>query len=263
MVMTTSSPTPKVDLTLPGATAFSTLRGESLPSEPYSGFNACHYTGDNQNKILRCRAEAAHTLGLADPVMLILPRQTHTTAVAVVDSSSAALPLEDIDALVTADPSIAIGVSTADCVPILLSDPEAGIIAAIHSGWRGTVGRISARAVEAMGRLGADPSRIHAAIGPHIRAGAYEVGQELTEIFDNEFGIERGIVVRGNNRSHIDLTRAVRVTLADCGIDSSRIADCGICSCESYDRVFSARRLGVASGRTLTAVRLSRSKASM
>lgn len=261
--MMTSSPTQKVDLTLPGATAFSTLRGESLPREPYSGFNACHYTGDDPDKILRCRAEAALTLGLADPALLILPRQTHTTAVAVVDSSSAALPLEDIDALVTADPSIAIGVSTADCVPILLSDPEAGVIAAVHSGWRGTVGRISARTVEAMGSLGADPSRIFAAIGPHIRVGSYEVGEELAEIFDKEFGAGQGIVIRGDGRPHIDLTRAVVATLTGCGIDPVRITDCGICSYESYDRVFSARRLGVASGRTLTAARLMRSKASM
>lgn len=252
-----------IDLRLPGATAFSTLRGCRDAGVPYDGFNACHYTGDDPEHIARCREAAAVKLGLSEAGLLLLPRQTHTPEVAVVDRHSVGDPLMDIDGLVTADPSIAIGINTADCVPILLSDPAAGVIAAIHSGWRGTVSRISARAVDLMAGLGADRSRIRAVFGPYIHPEAYEVGPELIDIFRQEFADDPDICILGPGRPHLDLGRAVRDTLLRAGIAPDHIADCGICSFSSYDRVFSARRLGVASGRTLTAARLARSNASI
>lgn len=252
-----------IDLDLPGAIAFSTLRNCDNADAPYDGFNACHYTGDDPAHIIRCREAAAHKLGLPDPDFLLLPRQTHTSSIAVVDRHSVGDTLMDIDGLVTADPSVAIGVSTADCVPILLCDPEAGVTGAVHSGWRGTVGRIAARAIEVMTGLGADPARIRAALGPYIHAGAYEVGPELIEIFTHEFGSDPLICIPTAKRPHLDLGRAVCLTLTDAGIRPDHITDCGVCSFTSYDRVFSARRLGVASGRTLTSARLARSNASI
>lgn len=260
-----STPTscPTIELRLPGALALTTLRGCSDPSLPYDGFNACHYTGDSPLHVASCREEMARALGLDDQRLLILPRQTHSARVEAADAACASLPLDGVDGLVTSDPSVAIGVSTADCVPILMSDPVAGVIAAVHSGWRGTVGHIAARAVEVMTALGASPARISCVLGPYIHREAYEVGPELIDIFTREFGPGLDYWPEGALRPHLDLGRAVTLTLTGCGIPESNISETEICSYTECDRVFSARRLGVASGRTLTVARLDRSKASI
>lgn len=265
LVLMRSTPTscPTIDLRLPGAVAFTTLRGCSDPSEPYDGFNACHYTGDSPHHVTLCREQMASTLGLDNPSLLILPRQTHSARIEVVDATSASMPLEGVDGLVTSDPSVAIGVSTADCVPILMSDPVAGVIAAVHSGWRGNVERIAARAVDAMTGIGASPRRIICVLGPYIHREAYEVGPELIEIFTHTFGPGLDYWPEGAQRPHLDLGRAVIHTLTGCGIPQSNISEIGICSYTEFDRVFSARKLGVASGRTLTVARLDRSNASI
>ena len=260
-----STPTncPTIELSLPGAYAFTTLRDCADPDSPYDGFNACHYTGDAPGHIAGCRTAASIELGLASPDLLILPRQTHTADVAVVDRHSTETPLDNIDGIVTADSMIGIGISTADCVPLLMSDPEAGVIAAVHSGWRGTVKRIGANAVEAMTRLGASPEKIVCVLGPYIHTEAYEVGPELIDTFIKEFGSRAKLWRMVAGKPHLDLAFAVGLVLKDAGIMPENISDCGICSYSSYGRVFSARRLGIASGRTLTAARLQRSKASM
>lgn len=265
MATTTSSPTgcPAIELTLPGAVAFSTLRGCSDAGLPYDGFNICGYTGDDPRHTASCRLAAAARLGLSDPSLLITPRQTHSLRVAIVDRSHAGLSPDETDALVTTDSGVAIGVSTADCVPVVMCDPEAAVIAAVHSGWRGTIGRICARAVDTMVSLGSRRERIWCALGPYIHVGSYEVGADLAGLFAAEFGSLDGLTVATPGKPHLDLGVAVRAVLRDAGIDPDHVTEAGICSYADYGRVFSARRLGVASGRTLTAARLPRLKASI
>lgn len=254
---------PTIDLPLVGAVAFSTLRGCSDPDSAYDGFNVCGYTGDDPVHIAACRRAAADKLGLESHELLILPRQTHTANVAVVDRSSACQPLTDVDAVVTADCSIAIGVNTADCVPIILCDPEAGVIGAVHSGWRGTFARIAARTIAVMVTLGASAENISAAIGPFIHVADYEVGRDLADRFVDEFGDIEGLVRNYDGRPHLDLDKAVTNTLTEAGINPDNICRAGRSSYSCYGDFYSARRLGVSSGRTLTAARLARSKASM
>lgn len=246
---------PTIDLRLPGAAALTTERDCSSPDNPYDGFNACFYTGDDPLHTESCRHAIACRLGLADPALLIMPRQTHTCRVASVTSSDAGRSLEDVDALVTADPEVALGVSTADCVPLLMVDPVAGVAAAVHSGWRGTAGHIAAHAVEAMTGLGASPRDIRAALGPCICTDCFEVGEEVAEAFTaaglggavrNDFGI----------KPHIDLAKAVSITLVRAGVAPP--APPPGCSRCLPGRFFSARRLGIASGRTLTVIRLNK-----
>ena len=226
-----------------GVVAFSTQRGCCNPSDPYDGFNACSYTGDDPAHIEACR----HRLGMP----YVMPRPTHSLNVAIVSS-----PCEpvDVDAIVTSERRLALCINTADCVPVVLADPEAGVIAAVHSGWKGTVGRITARAVDAMVAIGAVPSRIHAAMGPCICRGCFEVGHEVAALFRDASLSDA--VVDLTPKPHVDLPAAVAMTLAECGVSPDAVAmPCGCSRCRP-DRWFSARKLGVNSGRTLTVVYL-------
>lgn len=253
----TSSPTVE-PLRVEGAVAFSTLRGCAEPVNPYDGFSVCDYTGDDPAHVASRRNAVADMLGLDSAESLILPRQTHTANVAIVDRFDAGRQLPDIDALVTADEAIAIGVNTADCVPVVLSDDEAGVIAVVHSGWRGTVARITANAIEKMMTLGATPVNICAAMGPSICMDCFEVGDEVAQAFRQTFPDVGGIVTDSYAKPHISLGAAIAATLRECGVRDENISLPAHCSRCDSDRFFSARRLGIHSGRTLTVARLQR-----
>ncbi|MDE6490909.1 MAG: peptidoglycan editing factor PgeF [Muribaculaceae bacterium] len=243
-------------LDLPGCVAVTTLRGEA--SGAYGEFNACHYTGDDPAHVDVCRLQLARYFGVGCD-RLVIPRQTHSVDVKmVVAPVLSAGDLDAVDGLVSVERGVVLCVNTADCVPVLMCDPEAKIIAAVHSGWRGTVGRIAERAVAVMVAAGADPSRIHAVMGPSICVGCFEVGRDVAEKFYSVFGSAAGGIVeeRGSDRPHVDLARAIAVTLRDAGVRDENILLPDACSHCDGSPYFSARRHGVDSGRTLTAVML-------
>ncbi|MDE6049886.1 MAG: peptidoglycan editing factor PgeF [Paramuribaculum sp.] len=235
-------------LGIPGITAFSTLRDTDSPSEPYSGFSTCSYTGDSYAHYDGCRKELAGYLGISAG-KIVFPHQTHSVNVAVVTDTDAHLP--DTDAIVTAMRGVALGIHTADCVPIVLADPESGVIGAAHSGWRGTAGDIAARTVAKMVEIGAKPGNIVAAMGPCICRDCFEVGEEVAVHF-NRFGA----VDRSRSKPHVDLPLAVAASLENAGVSRERISMPPACSRCNPSDFFSARRLGTASGRTLTLVQL-------
>ena len=169
-----------------GARAFSTKRGEG--SGNYGGFNITHYCGDTAEHVAECRKTLCRELGIKDN-RLILPRQTHSCKTIVIDKNFLALTteeqkekLEGIDAIVTDIPQTCIGVSTADCIPVLLYDFRKNAVAAIHAGWRGTVARIAEKCIEVMIKhYGSDPADIKAIIAPGISMDAFEIGDEVYE----------------------------------------------------------------------------------
>lgn len=230
-----------------GVVAFSTLRTATDPGAPYDGFSICHYTGDDPAHVSACREQLAAELGVA-PQRLVVPRQTHSLRIAVVGPTTTEADLEGVDALVTDLPGVALCISTADCAPVVIADPAAGVIAACHSGWRGTVGGIAVLTVGRMTELGADPRRMVAAIGPTICTGCFEVGEEVASQFDERF------VDRSHTKPHVDLSACIASQLEATGIPRETIATACACSrCNPAD-YFSARRLGVASGRTATVI---------
>ncbi|MCM1111304.1 MAG: peptidoglycan editing factor PgeF [Clostridium sp.] len=231
----------------PGVGAFSTLRGiEPGDSEcPFAGFSVCGYTGDDSAHTACCLDEFSAAV---PGVRLLLPRQTHSTAVAVVTSETDAGDFAGVDALVTASPRVALGIQTADCVPILLADPEARVIAAAHAGWRGTVGGIAAATLRQMIELGARPGRIRVAIGPSICRDCFEVGEEVASRFPGS------VVDRSGAKPHVDLEAANRDQLLSLGVLPENIALRPACSRCNPAGFFSARRLGISSGRTLSVV---------
>ncbi len=250
-------------LSSPTLIAFSTERHATAIDAPYEGFNITSYTGDDIHHVTTCRETLCQQLGIT-PDRLFLPRQVHGTRIVEVTPTTQASDLEGIDALITSLPHVCIGISTADCVPLLLHDTRTGAIAAAHAGWRGTVAHIGRLTLEAMhDTFGTRPEDIECAIGPSIGPDAFEVGDEVCEAFaDAAFPMER-IAHRpatkhesGNalGKWHIDLWQANAWQLEDTGVAAENIHIAALCSYQHYDRFFSARRLGINSGRTYSGI---------
>ncbi len=245
-----------------GVVAFSTLRGAANAADPYSEVNLCDYTGGSPLAVLAARTNLASQLQI--PLgNLVMPRQRHTASVFTVTAShmapttvQRAVELDGVDALVTALRGVCIGVNTADCVPVVLSDDHAHVVGVAHAGWRGTVARIARTTVEAMVRLGADPQRVAAVMGPSIGPECFEVGQEVYDAFAQAgFDMARCANLNGGTgKWHIDLQQANTQVLREAGLPAGNIEWCGECSRCNPTRHFSARLLGIGSGRTFTGI---------
>lgn len=234
--------------------AYFTSRGmDADASNPYSGFNVCHYSGDDLSHVADCRRLLCETMGIAED-SLIVPRQTHSSKVLLIDS----LPvsdgqLEDVDGIVTTLKDIVIGVSTADCVPVVLSDIKSGVVGVAHAGWRGTVNGIIENIVDTMVSAGAKTDGIKVAMGPSICSECFEVGEEVASVFPNS------CVGRRINweKPHVNLHNYIREKLIHLGLAERNIKqfDNRLCTkCHPLE-FFSARVLGVKSGRIFTFIK--------
>lgn len=237
-------------------TAFSTQREGGASNGAYESFNITPYTGDDPEKIEINRQKLAAYLNIP-ATHIVLPYQSHTTNVRIITNPPSNEELENVDAIITQTSQLCIGVSTADCIPILLYDPKNHAIAAIHAGWRGTHGNIATRTIHMMQEhCGTQPQNLYAAIGPGISLQAYEVGDELPKAFaEAGFPLER-IAKRINGRWHLDLPEANRIELLRNGIAENHIINSQLCTYTLHHRFFSARRLGIHSGRIYTALML-------
>lgn len=237
------------------AFAATTWRGPGIvASDPYSGFSLCHYNGDALEHWQRCRRSLERFCGVT-PERLIVPRQTHSATVLTLSGKDfdegemavATESLECVDAVVTDIRNLVIGVNTADCLPLILLDEEAGVAGAVHAGWRGAVTGIAVNALQSMERLGAVPLRIKAIMAPCIVVDEFEVGEEVAARFPQE------CVARNYGyRPHIDLPLAVAMQLRGCGVTDIKFPPAGTLS--NCTRYFSARAAGIASGRNFTFV---------
>ena len=199
------------------------------------------------------------------PYPVIQGHQVHGSRVAIVERPGMTREeLEGYDAFVTNRPGVAIGVRTADCVPVLLYDPVQRVVAAVHAGWKGTVLHISEGALEAMGQeFGSRPSELKAVIGPSIGPDSFQVGEEVAEKFKEAgFPMDEIWSFRGpgdgspmSGGHHIDLWKANRWLLEQLGIPPESIEVLGI---DTYttESLFSARREGVDCGRIINSIML-------
>ena len=240
--------------TIDNITAFSTERGCFNPSLPYDGFNITYYTDDDPKHISTCRKMLSMMLEISDE-HLILPRQVHGTEIAEVTEQNVGDKFEGIDALITKLPRTCIGVSTADCVPNLIYDTHVRAIAAVHAGWRGTAARIATKTIKTMKhRYASDPKNLKVVIGPSIGPVAFEVGDEVYDAF-NEASFEMDkIAFKRDGKWHIDLWQANAIEIEKLGVPSENIEISGICTYQQHRDFFSARRLGIKSGRIYTGI---------
>lgn len=244
---------------------FSTTRHGGVSKGEYSSFNCNEYCGDSKENVEVNRGILLNDLP-NDCKKLVIPHQTHSTNVLCVDEhfiNSAEIcqkeQLENVDAIITNKKGYCVCISTADCIPILLYDKKNEVVAAAHAGWRGTVMHILKRTVEAMHRnYGTNSADIVASIGPGISLEAFEVGDEVYDDFEKEKFEMRGIARRfpQSNKWHIDLWKANKNELLKLGVKNSNIFVSGICTFNNNDDFFSARRMGLKSGRILTGIML-------
>lgn len=231
----------------------SSLQESDQRENPYAGFNVCDYSGDSIAHIQACRKQLAEVINI--PVdNFIFPRQVHGDTVLIIEESG--FPGE-ADALITNRPHLCLSISTADCVPVLLYCPEKNVIAAIHAGWRGTVKRIVSKTVRTMQeKFGCSPAALIAGIGPSISCESFEVGREVADAFQ-EAGYT-GVIYPAlkPEKANIDLWTANKQDLTDAGLSEDHIEISGICTFKNYHEFFSARRLGIGSGRIASGIML-------
>lgn len=244
----------------PSVTAFNTTRRGGVSRGEYGGFNINRYCGDDE----ACIKSNLEMLGRELNVKagnIIMPHQTHDCEVRQIGGEFLTLPdtvkakiLEGVDALTTNVRDICIGVSTADCIPIIIYDPEHHAAATVHAGWRGTVKRIAQKAIASM-RLSyqSQPQDLVAVIGPGISLEAFEVGDEVYNEFASA-GFDMSAISQHKDKWHIDLKECNLQQLVQSGISKENITVSDICTFNTSDRYFSARKLGTNSGRIFTGI---------
>jgi purine-nucleoside/S-methyl-5'-thioadenosine phosphorylase / adenosine deaminase len=241
-----------------------TTRAGGVSGGPYASLNLGLHVGDDPAAVLENRTRAAKRVGLTRDD-LVFARQVHGRAVALVGpgdrgrgAGSDDDALDGVDALVTATPGLGLAVLAADCVPLVLYDPVAHVLGCVHAGWRGTVARVAAAAVEAMATLGARPGDLLAAIGPAIEPDRYQVGPEVADAATDSFGPRAGELLRpdGTGRWLFDLGAANRQALLDCGLAPERVAAAGVGTGD--DRFFSDRAVRPCGRHAAIAVLLAR-----
>lgn len=243
-------------------TAFSTTRHGGFSHGAYGEFNINMYCGDDKQCVSRNLEALGRTLGISADA-IIMPHQTHGNEVRQIAKDFLSLPetvksmvLEGVDALITDVRNICIGVSTADCIPIIIYDPEHNASAAVHAGWRSTVQFIVQKAVSAMHiAYGSHPDKLLAAIGPGISLDAFEVGDEVYDEF-SAAGFDMEAISLRKEKWHIDLKECNRRQLVASGLQPENITVSPVCTFSCNSNYFSARRLGTASGRIYTGIML-------
>ncbi len=232
------------DLSRPsGVTLAFTERTGGVSKPPFTSLNLGTHVGDNLDDVAQNRKLVLDALGIGNfEKRLLVPNQTHSDIVMVVKDSTESY-LQGIrdkisggcDAIVVGACDVPVMLCFADCVPVILVAPRG--FAVIHSGWRGTIARISAKALDALCEVSAcKPHEIKAYIGPHIRSSEYEVSQDLIDRFTDSFGPS----VEDEPR-HLNLSKAIRIALTDAGMDEDAILDCEISTLQECERFYSYR----------------------
>ena len=213
---------------------FSTRAGGVSTLDHVATMNFTVTTGDSEANVAENYRIFLSALGL-EPASRVSAHQIHSARVRYVTEADRGRVSDDCDGFVTDRPGVTLVVKTADCVPILLADADAGVIAAVHAGWRGTVGGIAPNAVSEMLRLGASLENICIAIGACIHDCCFEVQSDFVDAVTaarGEVFAEAHIRRKGSAR-YADLVSMNCALLAEAGIAPSQIdiaADCTCCA---------------------------------
>lgn len=207
----------------------------------YASLNGGVGSDDDRSHVAENRARMAAALDVT-PEALLSAYQVHSAEVFVAEAPWTHEARPRVDAIVTCVPGLAIGVSTADCGPVLLADAQARVIGAAHAGWRGALAGVTDAAIAAMERLGARRERIVAALGPTISQTNYEVGAELVERFRAADARNARFFRPAARAGHalFDLPGYVAARLAAARI--GRIEDLAACTYADPARFYSFRR---------------------
>ena len=207
----------------------------------YASLNGGAGSADVPARVTENRARMAGILGV-QPHRLLVAYQVHSADVVTIDQAWQPSERPRADAIVTRTPGLAIAVTTADCGPVLLADPHAGVIGAAHAGWRGALTGVIEATIAAMESCGAERARMTVALGPMIRQPDYEVGPEFVARFASGDDANARFFKPASRPGHalFDLPGYVSAQVSAAGID--RIEDLGHCTYADPVRFFSYRR---------------------
>jgi hypothetical protein len=228
-------------LALPGIRHGFFTRQGGVSAGLYASLNGGLGSHDDAANVAENRARMAASLEV-EPHCLLTAYQIHSPDVLVAERPWQPDARPRADAIVTRTPGLAVGVTSADCGPILLADAEARVIGAAHAGWRGALAGIAEATVAAMERLGAERSRLRAALGPMIRQDHYEVGPDLMARFAAEDAASGAFFRPAACAGHalFDLPAYIAERLTRAGV--RQIEDLGLCTYADVSRFFSYRR---------------------
>lgn len=220
-------------------------------------FSQALHTGQNPEIIVQNRKAFLETLGISKDFKIVLANQTHSDHIAVIDNSQnrgwseMKSALDDTDALITNQKEILLGILSADCLPILLFDPQKEVVALIHAGWTGTHKKIAQKTVLKMTEhFGSNPKNIIAQFAPCIASCCYEVGEEFQEHF-KEY---KEALIERHDKLYLDIPLVSNLQLQRVGLLEEHIHQSGICTACENERFFSYRKEGGCSGRMLTLI---------
>jgi YfiH family protein len=221
------------------AAGWFTSRAGGTSAPPYAALNLALHVDDESRRVHANRELVARAAGLDDDA-LVFAQQVHGAGVAVVDRSSARRRggVAGVDALVTATPGLGLVVLAADCLPVLLADPGAGVVAATHAGRQGLLAGVLEATLAAMAGLGATTERTSAVLGPAACGACYEVPQEMADDAERRLPGSRSRTRQGT--ASVDLVAGARTALQAAGV--ATVTAVGGCTLEQPDRWFSYRR---------------------
>lgn len=219
--------------------AFFTRRG-GVSEGIYASLNGGLGSSDDPSKVAENRRRMTEELGLA-PEALISVYQVHSADAVIVEGPWTG-ERPRADGMATSVPGLALGITTADCGPVLFADPHVGVIGAAHAGWRGAANGVLESTVEAMERLGARRHKIVAVLGPTISQAAYEVGPEFVANLTSLDAENERFFQPGEREGHamFDLPGYIGMRLEAAGI--GEFANLGLCTYSDEERFFSYRR---------------------
>jgi purine-nucleoside/S-methyl-5'-thioadenosine phosphorylase / adenosine deaminase len=218
-------------------------------SGQYATLNLGLHVGDDPQHVQENRRRTAEAIGtaLGD---FVFCRQSHGSQARVVSAPDRGRgtvttddAVADTDALVTADPGTVLAVLVADCVPLVLYDPRAHVLACVHAGWRGTVAKVAQSAVTAMCSLGSRPGDVVAGIGPAVSPAGYQVGEDVRDAVEETFGQDTHSVIRpdGSGRWLCDTWAANKLVLREAGLRDEHIHLAAVPTGAGEGRFFSHR----------------------
>ncbi len=206
-------------------------------------FTLSFSSSPDKNEIRENRRQLALALGIEDHD-LRFPSQVHKTRIVHVTRQTPKEELMETDALITKEKGICIAVMSADCVPILLFDRQNKVVAAVHSGWRGTVAKILELTLREMSSVyNTKGEHVVAAIGPSVSQDSYEVGAEVVEAVVNAFRNSNELMLpQPNQKAKLDLWKANKLQLLEFGVAPECIEISDLCTVKNNTNFFSARK---------------------
>lgn len=181
------------------------------------------------------------TLGVAYG-NLVMGEQVHGIRIAHVDENEKGKIIPEVDGLISKNSGILLGVTFADCVPLLAVDPKAGVIGTAHAGWKGTLAGIARECIDHMKNAGSNVTDIRISIGPHIGMCCYNVYEDRARAFQKQFGINEKITSKVGSDWHLDIGMANYMALLDAGIPQTQIDVSEVCTACHVDSFNSFRR---------------------